>query len=1077
MSARDTDNLFATMQARLSRARAWWLTWRVALGVWRVLGLALLVLAALVLAELILRPEATTRALLVRAVALPLVLLALLIALRRATAGVSLAATARRVQALYPRLGGRIEGALDLARAQPTALALAALAQVARETRALSFARAVRAERPLRRLLPTLATLIACLAFATLYPRQVENAVARLMQPYANREIVGPVRIIKVIPGDTEVVEGSDVPVALTVDDPARVEDAVLELRHEDDGTLSVRRLTRLDEAAFGYTLRALRRRTEYRLRLGGSVSPWYRIAVAPRPAVSRVRGTVEPPAYTNREPFPFASTGGAIRAPVGSRVQLLVETNHEVVKAHAQLSTGGTVPLVFEDGALRGALEVRASGTYTLSLLDAKGHTNANPMPRPIEAVPDQRPRLALAKPGTHCKVGLGETVEILIDARDDYGLREARLLFKRNERGEPQPVREAWTFAATDVTTIRLPHAWTLDPASFRTGDIVGLWAEAVDHAPGTDRLGRSPALRLTVVDARLEARQELKRLEKLYRLLGKMLALQKKVHHGTIRLPVSEAGSMPLARKLLTAQAKVRTGVLEGAALLVEPETEADRRIHTVLKGLGANELPAALRALERAGRSIDEDERRAGAVAAIRPQAETIKRLAQILGVLDVRKQQAIDPEAPEKGDDLPPRLRETLQKLRAGLDGLTEQQKKVIEAGEALKKKNVDDFAEEDLETLAALKAGEEDWAKFLRDIGSDLSEVPKQDFSNPSLLGETVAILEEVEMVAESLAAKEVEIATEAASTGMELAESLTTHLEKWLSDKADHTAWNMEDPLADYQTPMAELPEKLEDIVGDLVEQEEELMQEAEDASSSWADSLDKGAGWDALDGPISNYSAQGVTGNQLPNDSEIGGRAGEGRQGKSHGEMVSDTAVGKGGRRTPSRLTPDAYEEGRIDDRSEDSGGGATGGGKQGNAGAEGLEGPPPPPDTGPMPRLAGKQAELRSRAERINIDLKLKGYNTALLENTIDELRSVEADMRAGRYRDAGRRARYAVDSLRTVQETVVAEAEVRADKAAGLPRELQREILDTLGDSAPEGYADLIKAYYEKLAGAE
>jgi len=43
-------------------------------------------------------------------------------------------------------------------------------------------------------------------------------------------------------------------------------------------------------------------------------------------------------------------------------------------------------------------------------------------------------------------------------------------------------------------------------------------------------------------------------------------------------------------------------------------------------------------------------------------------------------------------------------------------------------------------------------------------------------------------------------------------------------------------------------------------------------------------------------------------VTGNRLPNKSEIGGRSGEGRQGKSSGEFVGDEAVGKGGRKTPA-------------------------------------------------------------------------------------------------------------------------------------------------------------------------
>ena len=55
---------------------------------------------------------------------------------------------------------------------------------------------------------------------------------------------------------------------------------------------------------------------------------------------------------------------------------------------------------------------------------------------------------------------------------------------------------------------------------------------------------------------------------------------------------------------------------------------------------------------------------------------------------------------------------------------------------------------------------------------------------------------------------------------------------------------------------------------EALEDIVGDLIDREEEMTEDVEDVTSGWLDSLDKGAGWDAMDGPISNMSAKGVTG-----------------------------------------------------------------------------------------------------------------------------------------------------------------------------------------------------------------
>jgi len=73
-------------------------------------------------------------------------------------------------------------------------------------------------------------------------------------------------------------------------------------------------------------------------------------------------------------------------------------------------------------------------------------------------------------------------------------------------------------------------------------------------------------------------------------------------------------------------------------------------------------------------------------------------------------------------------------------------------------------------------------------------------------------------------------------------------------------------------------------------------------------------------------------------VTGNQLPNDNEMAGRSGEGRSGKSQGEFVEETASGKGGRNTPTRLDPTPFQQGQVKDDSKDPVGGATGGSSSG-------------------------------------------------------------------------------------------------------------------------------------------
>ncbi len=173
---------------------------------------------------------------------------------------------------------------------------------------------------------------------------------------------------------------------------------------------------------------------------------------------------------------------------------------------------------------------------------------------------------------------------------------------------------------------------------------------------------------------------------------------------------------------------------------------------------------------------------------------------------------------------------------------------------------------MEDFSEEEEQLLKQLAAAEDDWARFMKELASDLSKLPEQDFANSSVAKELVEIQTEIKMAEDALLKNSADIAVPLEQLGYEMAEEITTNLEKWLPDTPDREKWSQEEALADdsKEAPMAELPGELEDLIGDLMEDEEDLFDEMEDVSSSAADSLDKGAGWDVADGPISNSECQ---------------------------------------------------------------------------------------------------------------------------------------------------------------------------------------------------------------------
>ncbi len=470
--------------------------------------------------------------------------------------------------------------------------------------------------------------------------------------------------------------------------------------------------------------------------------------------------------------------------------------------------------------------------------------------------------------------------------------------------------------------------------------------------------------------------------------------------------------------------------------------------------------------------------------AGTVASAAPALQLIASQDRIIDVLrkllDVARLAQADMLAEMKerpGGNLPDDAKHTLEEIRKKLDKFLAEQKKIIEASENLAKTPVEDFAAKEEELLKRMAAAEDDWAKFINDLHSDLSKLPEQDFANSSMAKELVEIQTELKMAEDALLKKSADIAVPLEQLGYERAEELKTNFEKWLPDTPDREKWSQEESLTDKdkEAPMAELPTELEDMVGDLMEKEEDLFDEMEDVSSSAADSLDKGAGWDATDGPISNMSAKGVTGNRLPNTSEIGGRSGEGRQGKSSGEYVGDEAVGKGGRKTPSRLTPDPIVKGQIKDHSKQSAGGATGGGKESGKGGEGLEGPAPGnPGRRSPERLAAKQAVLRNKAQGIDLKFQVADFHHTDLKKMIEVMAQVERDVKAGRYQNALRQRKVLAEGFRNVKQYLEGEFEVRKDTTSNLPADIQKEILGAMQDPSPAGWEELNRQYFDRLS---
>jgi len=690
------------------------------------------------------------------------------------------------------------------------------------------------------------------------------------------------------------------------------------------------------------------------------------------------------------------------------------------------------------------------------------------------IHPLPDAPPRVEFVTPNRDVFIAPGGELATQVKLFDQYGLNDAT--FWASKEGEPPRAVHHYELEGKREGTFDFTFKL---PADCAQGDKVVYYATATDNRvlPGVDgpQTSMSKKFKITVQDAAKLAEEKAKRYDELRKRLLAILDMQLKQRvnteicwkrHGTVA-EVAATGE-----EIVLAQTRIKAEMVD----LVEnfPFDQEMAMIQQALALLARNDAQLAIDQAqvltgltELAGR-----DKACGLLAGT--QDRIIDSLQTLLAVMPslARKEETKTPDG--RGGDLPPEARQKLEELRKDLEKFIEEQRKIIEASDRLTKRPVDAFTPEDTKLLEDLTSLQDQWEKFLNEKFTDFSKMPQQDFSNPSVCKELLSVKSDVTMAKDALSKKAVEIATALEDNGIENAKTLTANIEKWLPDVPDREKWALEDPLGQENVEAPELPKELEDLVGDLLEQEEDLFEEMEDLTSKYTMSGDKGIGWGALEGPMPNMNAQGVTGNQLPNKSEMAGRSGEGRSGKSSGEFVEDKAVGKGGRRTPTRLSPDPFQQGEIKDVSTDPPGGATGGGKLSGGGEEGLEGPVPPPLAKELGRLAGKQAALVNQAERMRASFKTNDYANFKFLQAITLMNRVRSDLEHYRYQNALRTKDTVLAAIKQPKLLLAGEIDVAADSSSNMPKYIRDDIADAMRGKLPAEYRDVLEQYYRRLA---
>lgn len=197
-------------------------------------------------------------------------------------------------------------------------------------------------------------------------------------------------------------------------------------------------------------------------------------------------------PSYLKLDAEPVPTAGDTVLLPAGTRLETRGEATAPLAAA-AWTDGARAESLTVTAARFGGNFVPRESGTWRLALATRSGRPLAgDSVVLPIRLVPDSAPTVEIPVPGTDTIAPLSLQVPLVIDVRDDHGIRAVQLESRRIGRlGETGPLqRDAVPLPQGLTDRGILSFTLDLNRRGLLPGDTVRYRAVATDNSPRAQR-----------------------------------------------------------------------------------------------------------------------------------------------------------------------------------------------------------------------------------------------------------------------------------------------------------------------------------------------------------------------------------------------------------------------------------------------------------------------------------------------------------------------------------------------------------------------------------------------------------
>ena len=400
--------------------------------------------------------------------------------------------------------------------------------------------------------------LVMWVAYSVLAPDYLKSAFNRYAFSFADVPPAAASMLVMTPAEDLTIAEYADLDISLDISEFAKGKELVIypSIKYKEgvgvfdsqsaEGAEVKMRPVVGTPNLYQYTFETVRRSFSFRIFVDSTYTRSVQVTVNPAAKIVESTFTVTPPAYVAMPARMQSGPPNPVKCLPATELGVRIKVDKAIESLRWEWPAG---TIVFQDAGQqvwKASVDVGESGgNYDLVAV-------VKNMPEPIILssgsvllMTDRKPEVRYVDTEMSHVVVPGATLSLKFEGKDDYGMKDLKLTFRRAQAGSQPEVLQDWAFAAPgERDLIEKSFRLKIDASQFEPGNKYFLEVYGNDFCPGTDT-GVSDPLLVTVktLDTKLSDGES--DLKDLYAALERAIQLQKQALDGTEGLLANSDG----------------------------------------------------------------------------------------------------------------------------------------------------------------------------------------------------------------------------------------------------------------------------------------------------------------------------------------------------------------------------------------------------------------------------------------------------------------------------------------------------------------------------------------------------